>query len=88
MFERKNAVTSFGIAVKTKLLELNKTQNWLIEQVKALDDSIYIDSSVMNKVITGQIKTGKVVNAVKAVLDINPNDLFGISKQEQTTQKT
>ena len=47
MLERKNAVTSFGISIKTKLLELNKTQNWLIEQVKMLDNSIYIDSSVM-----------------------------------------
>ena len=30
MFDRKNAVTPFGITIKTKLLELNRTQNWLI----------------------------------------------------------
>jgi len=74
MLERKNAVTPFGIFVKMKLLELNKTQNWLIEQAKMVDSSIYIDSSVMNKVLTGQIKTGKVVDAVKKVLTIKEDN--------------
>lgn len=74
MLERKNAVTPFGISVKMKLLELNKTQNWLIEQAKMVDSSIYIDSSVMNKVLTGQIKTGKVVDAVKKVLTIKEDN--------------
>ena len=73
MFERKNAVTPFGITIKTKLLELNRTQNWLIEQVKAMDTSVYVDSSVINKVLTGQIKTGKVVDAIKRVLNIEEN---------------
>lgn len=70
MLERKKAVTPFGISVKMKLLELNKTQNWLIEQVKKSDNSIYVDSSVMNRVLTGQIKSGKVVDAVKSILNI------------------
>lgn len=71
MLERKNAVTSFGITIKTKLLKMNKTQNWLIEQIKKQDSAIYIDSSVLNKVLTGQIKTGRIVDAIKCILNLD-----------------
>lgn len=32
--ERKRPLTEYGMAVKVQLLKLNKTQTWLIEEVK------------------------------------------------------
>lgn len=68
--ERKKPVSDFGISVKLELMKRNKTQNWLIEEVKKLNPTMFIDSSVLNKVLTGQVRSGKIVNSVKEILEI------------------
>lgn len=44
-------VTSFGIAVKVRLMEMQKTQTWLIEQVKERTGA-YFDSSWLHRIMT------------------------------------
>ena len=40
--ERKRTLTEYGVEVKVKLIKLNKTQKWLIEEVKKLLPERYI----------------------------------------------
>ena len=43
----------FGKAVKIRLIEMEKTQNWLIEQVKAQTGD-YFDGSYLHRILTGK----------------------------------
>lgn len=52
------AVTSdFGKAVKIRLVELDKDQNWLIEQVKERTGD-YFDSSYLYRLMAGKLPGG------------------------------
>lgn len=44
----------FGKAVKKQLIELEKDQNWLIEQVKERTGD-YFDSSYLYRILSGKI---------------------------------
>lgn len=68
--ERKNPISDFGMEVKLELMKRNKTQNWLIEEIKKLNPTMFIDSSILYKVLTGQVRSGKIVDSVKAILEI------------------
>ena len=47
------AQNDFGKAVKIRLIELGKTQNWLIEQVVERTGDFF-DSSYLNRILTGK----------------------------------
>lgn len=68
--DRKMPLSDFGIEVKLKLMMLNKTQNWLIEEIKKANPNMFVDSSILYKVITGQVRSGKIVESVKTILKI------------------
>lgn len=70
MQEIKNPFTSYGIKVKSRLLEINKTQNWLIAQLKT-DTGMFIDSSLLNKVLTGRVDSKRIVSAIDDILEIS-----------------
>ena len=44
----------FGKAVRIRLIELNKNQNWLIEQVKERTGD-YFDSSYLHRLLAGKL---------------------------------
>lgn len=46
--------TDFGKAVKIRLIELGKTQEWLIEQVKERTGSFF-DSSYLYRIMAGEL---------------------------------
>lgn len=69
--ERKRPLTEYGVEVKVRLVKLNKTQKWLIEEVKKLLPETYLDTSNMYKIMTGEIKSNKIEAAINEVLDIN-----------------
>ncbi len=69
--ERKRPLTEYGVAVKVKLMKLNKTQKWLIEEVKKLLPETYLDSSNLYKIMTGEIKSIKIETAINQVLNTN-----------------
>lgn len=58
--------------VKSKLLEMNQTQTWLIEEVKGIT-GLYVDSSLMYKIITGERAPTKIIQAIREILQL-PND--------------
>lgn len=46
--------SDFGKAVRIRLIELNKNQNWLIEQVKERTGD-YFDSSYLHRLLSGKL---------------------------------
>lgn len=69
--ERKRPLTEYGVEVKVKLMKLNKTQKWLIEEVKKLLPETYLDSSNLYKIMTGEIKSIKIETAINQVFNTN-----------------
>lgn len=47
----------FGKAVKIRLIELDKDQNWLIEQVKERTGDFF-DSSYLHRILSGKLAGG------------------------------
>lgn len=48
------AKTDFGKQVRIRLIEMGKTQEWLIEQVKERTGDFF-DSSYLHKLLTGKL---------------------------------
>lgn len=63
------AITSFGKSVKIRLIEMGKTQDWLIEQVKNRT-GLFFDSSYLWKIMNGVVATPGMVEAIREILDL------------------
>ena len=61
--------TDFGLCVKTELLRQGKTQLQL-EQAVAERTGLYVDSSYMYKILTGQRSAPKIVAAIREILNL------------------
>ena len=61
--------TEFGKSIAKKLIDLDRPQIWLIEQVKART-GLYFDDSYLYKIKTGQCATPKIVQAIREILDL------------------
>ena len=61
--------TPLGKEIKKRLVDMERNQAWLIEQV-ASKTGLYFDGSYLHKVMTGQLNTPKVVQAITEILDI------------------
>lgn len=62
-------LTSFGLLVRTKLLEMGLTQNWLIEQVKS-DTGMYLDSSYLSKILCGIRSSEQIESSIKKIINV------------------
>ena len=60
-------ISEYGKAVKIRLTELGKTQNWLIEEVKA-KTGLFFDSSYLHKILCGKEKSENILSAINQVL--------------------
>lgn len=58
-----------GIKIKNKLLQIGKTQNWLIEKMKE-ETGLFVDCSLLYKVLTGQNTNPKLIKAIEKILNI------------------
>lgn len=65
----RNTLIPFGKAIKKKLVDLDKNQSWLIEQV-CVHTGLYFDGSYLHKIMSGKLETPKVVQAIREILDI------------------
>ena len=65
----QNPLTPFGKEVKHRLIDLDKQQAWLIEEVKE-KTGLYFDSSYLSKVMCGQLSSPKIINAICEILSI------------------
>lgn len=67
---RKNKLTEYGVKIKLRLIERNQTQEWLINEVNKRD-IVKLDSSFLNKIMTGTIKTSLAVPIIDEILGID-----------------
>lgn len=63
------AYTAFGKEVKKRLIDLEKSQGWLCEQVRA-KTGLYFDDSYLSKICTGSYTPAKMVDVLREILDI------------------
>ena len=61
--------TDFGLCVKTKLLQMGKSQKWL-EEVISEKTGLFVDGGYMHKILTGQRNAPKIVAAICEMLNI------------------
>lgn len=62
-------LTAFGRDIGKRLIDLERTQGWLIEQVRQMT-GLYFDYSYIYKIKTGQLSTPKIVQAIREILDL------------------
>lgn len=62
-------LTAFGKDIGKRLIDLDRTQVWLIGQVRQRT-GLYFDDSYLYKIKTGQLATPKIVQAIRDILDI------------------
>lgn len=72
-------LTDFGLCVKTELLRRGMEQRQL-EKTITERTGLYVDSSYLSKIFTGQRNAPKVVQAIREILGIPDEHL--ISKVE------
>ena len=61
--------SDFGLCVKTKLLQNNKSQKWLEEEITK-KTGLYVDNGYMYKILTGQRNAPKIVEVICEILNI------------------
>lgn len=64
--------TDFGKQIKHKLVDLGKSQNWLIKKV-ADETGLYFDRSYLSKIMNGKISSQKMEDAIREILDLPEN---------------
>lgn len=62
-------MTEYGKKIKIRLIELEKNQTWLIEEVKK-ETGLYFDDSYLYKIIHGKVATPSVVGAINKILNL------------------
>ena len=56
--------------VKKRLIDIDKTQRWLCEEVSK-KTGLYVDDSLLKKIFDGKLNGTKVVAAINEILNIN-----------------
>lgn len=62
-------LTEFGKQVKIKLIQMDKPQKWLNEEV-IKRTGLYFDDSYLHRIVTGKNSNPKIVSAIKEILSI------------------
>lgn len=61
--------SDFGLCVKTELLRSGRSQTWLESEIRA-QTGLFVDSSYMHKILTGQRNAPKITQAIRDILHI------------------
>ena len=61
--------TEFSRAVKKRLIDMDKKQTWLIQQVRERT-GLYFDDSYLSKILTGKLATPGIVQAIREILGL------------------
>lgn len=63
----------FRKQVKYRLIDLEKSQKWLEEEVSK-KTGLFVDASYLNKIYNGQRNAPKIVDAICEILDIKKGE--------------
>lgn len=61
--------TDFGKQVKKRLVDMEKTQKWLIEKVKE-KTGMFFDDGYIYKILTGKRSAPKITASIKEILEL------------------
>ena len=61
--------TDFGKQVRHRLIDLEKNQAWLIEEVRKRT-GLYMDNSYMSKILNGECASQNITSAIKEILNM------------------
>ena len=61
--------TEFKKKVKHRLIDLEKTQSWLIQEIRD-KTGLYVDSSYLSKIFAGKNNGHKIIAAIREILQI------------------
>ena len=61
--------TEFGKDVAKRLIDIDRDQVWLIDQVRE-KTGLYFDSSYLHKIRTGKLATPKILAAIREILEL------------------
>ncbi len=64
------AFSNFGKSVKKRLIDIDRTQNWLIKQVIVKTGGMFFDDSYLHKILSGERTAPKIVQAICEILDL------------------
>lgn len=70
MITKVTNINDFGKQVKVKLIELEKPQTWLENEIKQRT-GLFVDSGYLYKIFTGQRNAPKIVEAIKTILEMD-----------------
>lgn len=59
----------YGKEIKKRLIDLGRTQTWLIERVRE-KTGLYFDDSYLYKIQTGKLSTPSIVAAINEILNL------------------
>ena len=62
-------MTEFGKSVKKRLIDIGKSQEWLIAQVRE-KTGLFLDNGYIYKILTGKRNAPKIVDAIKEILEL------------------
>lgn len=65
--QNKNPLTPYGKEVKHRLIELDRTNGWLVSEVNKVREP-RIDTSFMSKVLNGKVKNSRLKTIIDTVL--------------------
>lgn len=66
-------LSAFGKEIKKKLVDIEKSQEWLIEQVRERTD-MFFDNGYLYKILTGRRSAPKIIQAIRDILDLTEQD--------------
>lgn len=66
----KKPLCEFGKQIEIALIQMDKRNDWLIEQVKE-DTGKYFDRSYLHKVKTGEIEPPWILQSISKILNIS-----------------
>lgn len=58
----------FGKEVKKRLIDMDKSQKWLIDELHKRLPHKYIDRSNLNKILKGEYNSPEIVSAIKKII--------------------
>jgi len=61
--------TDFGKEVKHRLIDMDRTQAWLIDEIRTRTGK-YMDQSYMNKILTGTESGASIIPVIREVLGL------------------
>lgn len=62
-------ICEFGKEIKKKLVDLDKTQEWLMQQVRN-DTGKYFDCWYLHRILTGTSATQSMITSICKILDL------------------